>query len=155
MPASWLCASPLYHRHSYTGCKPGIGDVIMGTTALLADYQNINKTEPHQGKAGRDDQRGGADIRRRNRLCCEHPARRVPGPRCPTLSLQMWADATRAITSTMNSTPSAIVAGGLPATVPMTKEYNHPEVGKFVQKYVTRRNGHIPLRTATGVPSGK
>lgn len=33
----------LYHRHSYTGCKPGIGDVIMGTTALLADYQNIKK----------------------------------------------------------------------------------------------------------------
>lgn len=33
------------------------------------------------------------------------------------------------------------VAGGLPATVPMTKEYNNPTVGKFVQKYVTRRKG--------------
>ena len=36
----------LYHRHSYTGCKPGIGDVLLGTTALLADYQGI-KNQGH------------------------------------------------------------------------------------------------------------
>ena len=26
----------LYHRHSYTGCKPAYSDLLMGTTALVA-----------------------------------------------------------------------------------------------------------------------
>ena len=36
----------LFHRHSYCGCKPGMGDVLMGATALLADYLGIEKM-PH------------------------------------------------------------------------------------------------------------
>ena len=98
----------LYHRHSYTGCKPGIGDVIMGTTALLADYQNIKKQSHVKEKlaemvsVGR--RHAGHNIYHEFNSLCD-------------------------------------VAGGLPATVPMTKEYNNPTVGKFVQKYVTRRKG--------------
>ncbi len=33
----------LYHRHSYCGCKPGIGDILMGAAALSADYLGIEK----------------------------------------------------------------------------------------------------------------
>jgi 4-hydroxybutyryl-CoA dehydratase/vinylacetyl-CoA-Delta-isomerase len=33
----------LFHRHSYSGCKPAIGDVIMGTAALAAEVNNIHK----------------------------------------------------------------------------------------------------------------
>jgi len=36
----------LFHRHSYSGCKPAIGDVILGTAALAAEVNNIHK-EPH------------------------------------------------------------------------------------------------------------
>lgn len=35
----------LYHRHSYTGCKPAISDVLMGMTALVADYLGIGKAQ--------------------------------------------------------------------------------------------------------------
>jgi aromatic ring hydroxylase len=31
----------LYHRHSYTGCKPAVSDVIMGATALAAEYNGV------------------------------------------------------------------------------------------------------------------
>jgi len=31
----------LYHRHSYTGCKPAVTDMITGASALVADYQGI------------------------------------------------------------------------------------------------------------------
>jgi aromatic ring hydroxylase len=31
----------LFHRHSYSGCKPAIGDIITGTAALAAEYNNI------------------------------------------------------------------------------------------------------------------
>jgi hypothetical protein len=27
-----------YHRHSYTGCKPAMTDILMGSAALVADY---------------------------------------------------------------------------------------------------------------------
>jgi 4-hydroxyphenylacetate 3-monooxygenase/4-hydroxybutyryl-CoA dehydratase/vinylacetyl-CoA-Delta-isomerase len=30
-----------FHRHSYTGCKPSITDIIMGTTALVAEYNGV------------------------------------------------------------------------------------------------------------------
>jgi 4-hydroxyphenylacetate 3-monooxygenase/4-hydroxybutyryl-CoA dehydratase/vinylacetyl-CoA-Delta-isomerase len=31
----------LYHRHSYTGCKPAVSDIMMGATALAAEYNGI------------------------------------------------------------------------------------------------------------------
>ncbi len=33
----------LFHRHSYSGCKPAIGDMILGTAALAAEMNNIHK----------------------------------------------------------------------------------------------------------------
>jgi aromatic ring hydroxylase len=30
-----------FHRHSYTGCKPSITDIIMGATALVAEYNGV------------------------------------------------------------------------------------------------------------------
>ena len=32
-----------YHRQSYGGCKVGVGDVLIGATALAADYNGTNK----------------------------------------------------------------------------------------------------------------
>jgi aromatic ring hydroxylase len=36
----------LFHRHSYSGCKPAIGDIVMGMAALAAEVNNIHK-QPH------------------------------------------------------------------------------------------------------------
>jgi aromatic ring hydroxylase len=33
----------LFHRHSYSGCKPANGDVILGMAALAAEANNIQK----------------------------------------------------------------------------------------------------------------
>jgi 4-hydroxybutyryl-CoA dehydratase/vinylacetyl-CoA-Delta-isomerase len=33
----------LFHRHSYSGCKPGLGDILLGTAALAAEVNNIHK----------------------------------------------------------------------------------------------------------------
>ncbi|MGB9846891.1 MAG: 4-hydroxyphenylacetate 3-hydroxylase N-terminal domain-containing protein, partial [Desulfotomaculales bacterium] len=35
-----------YHRHSYTGCKPAVTDIIMGAAALVAEYNGIERA-PH------------------------------------------------------------------------------------------------------------
>jgi aromatic ring hydroxylase len=36
----------LFHRHSYSGCKPAIGDIVMGSAALAAEVNNVHK-QPH------------------------------------------------------------------------------------------------------------
>ena len=33
----------LFHRHSYSGCKPAIGDIVLGAAALAAEANNIQK----------------------------------------------------------------------------------------------------------------
>jgi len=35
----------LYHRHSYTGCKPAYTDLIMGLTALVAEYNGVAQSQ--------------------------------------------------------------------------------------------------------------
>jgi len=35
-----------FHRHSYCGCKPAVTDIIMGATALVAEYSGVGKA-PH------------------------------------------------------------------------------------------------------------
>ena len=43
MAAALALLFALFHRHSYSGCKPAIGDVIIGTAALAAEMNNIHK----------------------------------------------------------------------------------------------------------------
>ena len=33
----------LFHRHSYSGCKPAIGDLLLGAAALAAEVNNVHK----------------------------------------------------------------------------------------------------------------
>jgi aromatic ring hydroxylase len=35
----------LFHRHSYSGCKPALGDIILGGAALAAEVNNIQRAD--------------------------------------------------------------------------------------------------------------
>lgn len=133
----------LYHRHSYTGCKPGIGDVIMGTTALLADYNNIKKEGHVKQKLAEmisvAELVYAAGIASAVNSTKSASGTQVPNPVYANIGrrhaghniyheFEMLSD----------------IAGGLSATLPLSSEYNHPEVGKFVKKYITRREGISP-----------
>ena len=39
-----------YHRHSYTGCKPAISEIIASIAALVAEYSGIDKEKHIQSK---------------------------------------------------------------------------------------------------------
>lgn len=130
----------LYHRHSYTGCKPGIGDVIMGTTALLADYQNISKQSHVKEKLA--EMASVAELTYAAGIASAVKSEKASsGTQVPDV---IYANVGRRhaghnIYHEFNMLCD--VAGGLPATIPLTKEYSSPEVGSFVRKYVTRREG--------------
>ena len=36
----------LFHRHSYSGCKPAVGDMLIGMASLAAEVNGIEKA-PH------------------------------------------------------------------------------------------------------------
>lgn len=133
----------LFHRHSYCGCKPGIGDVLMGCTALVADYLGIEDMSHVKEKLSEmvsvcelTYAAGIASAFKSNKA--------VSGTQVPNV---IYANVGRRhaghnIYHEYNTLCD--IAGGLPATLPLSKEYNHQDISDFVKKYVTRREGVSP-----------
>ena len=130
----------LYHRHSYTGCKPGVGDVIMGATALLADYNNITK-EGHV-KEKLVDLISVAELVYAAGMASAYKSRKAAsGTQVPDV---IYANVGRRHAGHNIFHEYNIlcdIAGGLSCTLPGSKDYNNPEISEYVKKYVTRREG--------------
>lgn len=130
----------LYHRHSYTGCKPGIGDIILGTTALLADYAGIEKMGHVKEKLA--EMVSVVELIFAAGFTASVKSMRAPsGTQIPNI---IYANVGRRhaghnIYHEYNTLCD--IAGGIPATLPLSKEYNSPVVGEFVRKYTKRRAG--------------
>lgn len=124
-----------YHRQSYGGCKPGIGDVLIGATASIADYQGTRRAAHTREKLaemihlvetiyacglacaynGWKTAAGNyqADILLAN--VCKHNVTRFPYELC-----RLAED----------------IAGGLLVTLPSEKDLKHPEIGRYIHKYL-------------------
>jgi len=130
----------LYHRHSYCGCKPGIGDIMTGMTALLADYNGVEKTGHTKEKLA--ELISVAELVYAAGLASGYKSSKAPsGTQVPNI---VYANVGRRHAGHNIYHEYDIlcdIAGGLPATLPLTKEYNSPVVGKYVKKYVKRREG--------------
>ncbi len=128
----------LYHRHSYTGCKPAITDVLMGMTALVAEYLGIEK----------------AQHIRRNLVDLIAVAELVYGA---GLASAYTAHETSSGTWEPNVVYCNVgrrhagmhiyeeyeklceVAGGLCATLPMERDFFNDEIKDYLNKYIMRR----------------
>ncbi len=132
----------LYHRHSYCGCKPGIADVILGTTALIADYNGVEKMAHTKDKLA--DMISVAELVYAAGIAASVKSNRAPsGTQVPNI---IYANVGRrhAGHNMYHEYESLCdIAGGLPATLPLSAEYNSPVVGDFVRKY-TKRRADIP-----------
>lgn len=128
----------LYHRHSYCGCKPGVGDVLMGATALLADYSGIEKMGHVKEKLA--EMVSVVELIFAAGIAAAEKSMKAPsGTQIPNI---LYANVGRRhaghnIYHEYNTLCD--IAGGLPATLPLSKEYNSPEVGGYVRKYTKRR----------------
>ncbi len=123
-----------YHRQSYGGCKPGIGDVLVGATASMADYNGVAKASHIRDK-----------ISEMNHLietmhACGLAAS-TQGTKTKAGNFQ--PDVLLANVCKMNVTrfPYELcriaedVAGGALVTIPSEADLRHPEMGKYVEKY--------------------
>ena len=129
-----------YHRQSYGGCKVGVGDVLIGASALAADYNGAAKASHIKDKL--------IEMMHLNEtlFAC--------GLACSTEGKQTKAgnyqiDLLLANVCKQNVTrlPYEIarlaedIAGGIMVTMPSEKDFKDPEIGHYVEKYLKGKIG--------------
>jgi aromatic ring hydroxylase len=144
----------LFHRHSYSGCKPAIGDIMLGTAALAAEMNNIHK-QPHvreklaeiimTGELGYAAGYTASDLGK--------PEVYLPGvgfvPYGPGSYIphSIYCNVGRCLTGEAVWRESEIlcdIAGGVVATFPHEKDFANPETGELLMKY-TERNPDVSV----------
>lgn len=124
-----------YHRQSYGGCKVGVGDVLIGASALAADYNGAAKASHVKDKL--------IEMTHLNEtlyscgIACSAEG-------CPTKAGNYEIDLLLANVCKQNVTryPYEIarlaedIAGGIMVTMPSEKDLNNPEIGPYVNKYL-------------------
>ncbi|MHB1651725.1 MAG: 4-hydroxyphenylacetate 3-hydroxylase family protein [Desulfitobacteriaceae bacterium] len=129
-----------YHRHSYTGCKPAMTDVIIGATALAADYNGIEKA-PHV----RDqiaELIALAELVYGAGIAASVKGTKAPsGTYIPDIVYTNVARYHAGINVYREHEILAEVTGGLPATLPPEKDFYNPATADYLAKYIMRREG--------------
>lgn len=132
-----------YHRQSYGGCKVGVGDVLIGAAALAAEYNGAAKASHVRDKL--------IEMIHLNEtlyacgIACSSQG-------TATASGTYLIDMLLANVCKQNVTrfPYEIarlaedIAGGLMVTLPSEKDYRHPEIGKYIEKYLKGKS-EVPI----------
>jgi len=131
-----------YHRQSYA-CKAGIGDALIGATQLVAEYQGTARASHIKDRI--------LEMIHLNEtiyccsLTCAHEGHKEPSG--TYLVNPLWANVAK-----LNVTrfPYELakyaqeVAGGIMVTMPSEKDFNDPNIGKYVSKYLKGVEG-VPI----------
>lgn len=124
-----------YHRQSYGGCKAGVGDVLIGAAALMAEYNGVDKSSHIRDKL--------IEMIHLNEtiyscgIACSSQGHRTESGNC-------LVDLLLANVCKQNVTrfPYEIarlaedIAGGLMVTAPSEKDLRHEKIGPYLEKYL-------------------
>ena len=142
----------LFHRHSYSGCKPAIGDVILGSAALAAEVNNIHKAEHVREKLAEiimTSELGYAAGYTASDL--GKPEVYIPGlgfvPFGPGSFIphSIYCNVGRCLTGEAVFREAEIlcdISGGVTATFPYEKDFANPDIADLLLKY-TKRNPNM------------
>ena len=148
----------LFHRHSYSGCKPAIGDLIVGTAALAAEYNNIQKASHIRHKLAElimITELGYAAGYTASDL--GKPEVFMPGyglvPYGPGSYIpnSIYCNVGRCLTGESVYREAEIIcdiSGGVPATFPHERDFLNPEVKDYLNKYIMRNPNIAPENAA-------
>jgi len=132
-----------YHRQSYGGCKAGVGDVLIGAAAAIAEYNGVQRASHVRDKL--------VEMNHLNETlyacgiaCSSEGYRTASGTYLVNILLANICK------QNVTRFPYEIVrlaedvAGGLLVTAPSELDFKSPEVGKYVDKF---------LKGVEGVPT--
>jgi 4-hydroxybutyryl-CoA dehydratase/vinylacetyl-CoA-Delta-isomerase len=132
-----------YHRQNYGGCKTGLGDVLIGAAATIAEYNGVQKASHVRDKI--------TEMIHLNEtmyacgLACSYEGYKLPSGTYlvdPLLANITKQNVTR---FPFEMARLAIdIAGGLIGTLPSEKDLKHPVIGKYMEKY---------LKGVAGIPT--
>ena len=126
-----------FHRHSYCGCKPAITDIIMGATALVAEYNGVGNAAHIRDEV--TELMIIAELAYAAGIAASvkaHPT--SSGIYEPAF---LYSNCGRYITGINVYHEYDIltaIAGGLPSTLPFEQEFLSSETGPYLEKYIMR-----------------
>jgi 4-hydroxybutyryl-CoA dehydratase/vinylacetyl-CoA-Delta-isomerase len=129
-----------YHRQSYGGCKVGVGDVLIGATALIAEMNGVARASHIRDKIVEM-------IHLNETLFACGIACSAQGQ--PTAAGNYLVNLLLANVCKLNVTRfpyemarlATDVSGGLLGTLPAARELDDPEIGPYVRKYLAAAEG--------------
>lgn len=129
-----------YHRQSYGGCKVGVGDVLIGASALAADYNGVPKASHIKDKL--------IEMMHLNEtLYACGIACSSEGQKMPAGNYQINLLLANVCKQNVTRLPYEIarlaedIAGGLMVTMPSEQDFKDEKIGPFVKKYLQGATG--------------
>jgi 4-hydroxyphenylacetate 3-monooxygenase/4-hydroxybutyryl-CoA dehydratase/vinylacetyl-CoA-Delta-isomerase len=126
-----------YHRHTYTGCKPAMSEVIASAAALVAEYNGIEKAKHAQEKISNIISIAEL-VFAAGESSARHSERSPSGTQIPD---EILTNAGRKLAGENIYEEMKILAdlsGGLIATLPLEGSFFSEEVGDLAMKYLQR-----------------
>lgn len=123
------------HRQTYGGCKAGVSDVLIGAVSLLAEYNGLDRLPHIRDKLAEM-------VQLTETIYCCGLATALEGQKMPSGSYFVNLLLGNVCKLNVASLPYEMarraidIAGGLVGTIPSEKELRHPEIGKYVEKYL-------------------
>ncbi len=134
-----------YHRQSYGGCKAGVGDVLIGAAATIAEYNGVATASHIRDKI--------VEMNHLNEtiyacgIACSYEGHKTPSGTCLVdilLSNICKQNVTRFPYEIVRLAED--IAGGLLVTLPSEKDFKNSEIGKQINKYL-KGNEEIPTES--------
>lgn len=129
-----------YHRQSYGGCKVGVGDVLIGASALAAEYNGVPKASHIKDKL--------IEMMHLNEtLYACGIACSSEGQKMPAGNYQINLLLANVCKQNVTRLPYEIarlaedIAGGLMVTMPSEQDFKDEKIGPYVKKYLQGATG--------------
>ena len=144
----------LFHRHSYSGCKPAVGDILIGLASLASEINGIEKADhvrEHLSELITISELGYAAGYTASSM--GKPELFIPGigvrPYGPGAYIpnSIYANVGRCLTGDAVYHEQEILcklAGGIPATFPFEQDLVNDEIKSLLEKYL-KRNPDMPV----------
>lgn len=129
-----------YHRQSYGGCKVGVGDVLIGASAVAADYNGVPKASHIKDKL--------IEMMHLNEtLYACGIACSCEGKKMPAGNYQIDLLLANVCKQNVTRLPYEIarlaedIAGGIMVTMPAEQDLRSDKIGHYVEKYLKGAKG--------------